>query len=101
MGDSVQGGPVRLAILLASAAGLIVLGMKTTGGPDGASASRTARHGTPGRIVAVVSRRSVPLIVRRQVRLPAPHGAAAIRVAGATYLMGGTRKNTRGGRVPV
>jgi Kelch motif len=101
MRDSGQGGPVRFAILLASIAGMVVLGVKTTGGPDGASASHAAGHGTPGKIIAVVSRRRVPFVVRHQVKLPRAHGAAAIRAAGATYLMGGTRRSARGKAVPV
>jgi Kelch motif len=100
MGDAGQGGPVRLAILLASIAGLLVLGVKTAGS-DNASASHALGHGTPGRIIAVVSRRSVPVTVRRQVAVPEKRGAAAIRVAGATYLIGGTRRTARGSRVPV
>jgi Kelch motif len=102
MGDSGQGGPVRLAILLASAAGLIILGIKTTGG-DGASASRRAAagHGTPGRIVAVASRRRPPAVVRGEAALPQKRGAATIGVAGATYMIGGTQRTAHGGRVPV
>jgi hypothetical protein len=101
MGDSGTGGPVRFAILLVSIAGLVALGVKTAGGPAGASARRTAAHGTPGTIIAVASRRRIPTLVRRQVHLPREHGAGAIRVAGATYLMGGTRRTARGVRMPV
>lgn len=103
MGDSVQGGPVRLAILLVSAAGLIVLGIKTTGGPDGASASRRAAesHGTPGRVVAVASRHRLPAVVRSKAALPQSRGAAAIGDAGATYMIGGTQRTAHGGRVTV
>jgi hypothetical protein len=102
MGDSVQGGPVRLAILLVSAAGLIIVGIKTTGGPVGASASRRAAagHGTPGRVVAVPSRR-LPAVVRGKAALPQRHGAAAISDAGSTYMIGGTQRTAQGGRVPV
>jgi hypothetical protein len=103
MGDAGQGGPVRLAILLASIAGLIGLGVQTARGPNGASASHgsSAAHGVPGKIIAVVSRRRVPMIVRREVIAPRASGAAAIRVAGSIYLMGGTRKSAGGSRVPV
>jgi hypothetical protein len=100
MGDVGQGGPVRLSILLASIAGLIVLGIKTAG-LEGASASHARGHGVAGRIVAVASRRRVPAVVRRQVAMTPASGAAAIRVAGATYLLGGTRRSPRGNRVPV
>jgi Kelch motif protein len=100
MGDVGRGGPVRLTILLASIAGLLVLGLKTAGS-ENASATHTAGHGAAGRIVAVVSRRSVPVMVRRQIALPAKRGAAAIRVAGATYMLGGTQRTAHGGRVPV
>jgi hypothetical protein len=103
MGDSVQGGPVRLAILLASAAGLIILGIKTTGGPDGASASRRAAagHGTPGRVIAVASRRRLPAVVRSRAAPSRKRGAAEISDAGATYVLGGTQRTAHGGRVPV
>jgi hypothetical protein len=98
MGDSGQGGPVRLAILLASIAGMVVIGVKTTGG--GASASHTALHGTPGRIVAVVSRR-VPAEVRERPNLPHKRGAAAVAVGGSAYLLGGTQRTAGAGRIPV
>jgi Kelch motif len=103
MGDAGQGGPVRLAILLGSIGGLILLGVQTSGGLEGVSASHgpVAGHGAAGRIIAVVSRRRVPLAVRRQVMAPRASGAAAINVAGATYLIGGTRRTAHGGRVPV
>jgi hypothetical protein len=101
--DAGQGGPVRLTILLASIAGLIVLGVKTASGPQGASASHgpIAGHGVPGKIVAIPSRRRLPFAVRRQTVPPGPSGAAAIRIAGETYLLGGTRKSSHGHRVPV
>jgi hypothetical protein len=100
MGDVGRGGPVRLAILLASIAGLAVLGIKSAG-LEGAAASHAPGHGVAGRIVAVASRRRVPTVVRRQVALPPASGAAAIKVAGATYLLGGTRKTPSGKRIPV
>jgi hypothetical protein len=101
--DAGQGGPVRLAILLASIAGLIVLGVKTAGGPAGASASHgpSAGHGVAGKIVAIPSRRRLPLVVHRQIVPPQTSGAAAIRIAGETYLLGGSRKGAHGHRVPV
>jgi hypothetical protein len=100
--DAGQGGPVRLAILLASIAGLIVVAFEASGGPEGASASHvpSAGHGVPGKIIAIPSRRRLPLVVRRHVIPSRPPGAAAINVAGSTYLMGGTRRNGRS-RVPV
>jgi hypothetical protein len=99
MADAGQGGLVRLGILLASIAALIVVWVKTL--DESASATRTTAHGAPGSIIAVAARRPIPKIVRRQVRLPRGRGVAAIRVAGATYLLGGTRRDTHGRRVPV
>jgi hypothetical protein len=98
MGDSGQGGPVRLAILLFSVAGMVFIGVKTTGG--GASASHATAHGTPGRIAAVASRK-VPDTVRRRPDLPRKRGAAPVAVGGAIYLLGGTQRTAHGGRVPV
>jgi hypothetical protein len=76
--DAGQGGPVRLAILLGSIAGLIVLAVEGAGGPEGASAShgQTAGHGVPGKIVAIPSRRRLPLVVHRQIVPPRPSGGA-------------------------
>jgi hypothetical protein len=101
MADAGQGGPVRLGILLTSIAALIIVGVKTAAGPEGASATHTTGHGVPGRIIAVASRRRIPRVVRRQVSFPRTRGSAAIRAAGATYLLGGARRNPRGDRVPV
>ncbi len=103
MGDAGQGGPVRLAILLASIAGLILVAFEANGGPEGASASHgtAAGHGVPGKIVALPSRRRLPLVVRRQIIPLRPSGAAAIKVAGSTYLIGGTRTSGGGSRAPV
>jgi hypothetical protein len=100
MRDAYEGGPVRLAVLLASIAILVVIGVKTVHGTKGASAS-AAGQGVPGRIVAVAARRPIPGRVRRQVALPPAHGSAAIRVAGATYLLGGIHRGARGHRRPV
>jgi hypothetical protein len=101
--DAGQGGPVRLAILLGSIAGLILMAFEASGGLEGASASHgtTAGQGVPGKIVAIPSRRRLPVVVRRQIIQPRPSGAAAIKVADATYLLGGTRRSGRGSRVPV
>ena len=101
--DAGQGGPVRLAILLASIAGLILMAFEASGGLEGASASHVASagHGVPGKIIALPSRRRLPSVVRRQIVPPRPSGAAAIKIAGATYLIGGTRRSGRGSRVPV
>lgn len=95
MGDSRQGGPVRLAILLVSIAGLVVLGIKTTGGSD-ASTSHATAHGQPGTILAVPARGAVP-----SRALPRKRGAAAVQAGGAIYLLGGTQRTAHGGRVPV
>jgi Kelch motif len=99
MGDSGQGGPVRLGILLASLAALAVIGVKSVN--EGASASRTAAHGSPGRILAVATRRRIPRAVRRQVAVPRAQGGAAIRVVGATYLLGGRRRDSHRGHKPT
>jgi hypothetical protein len=101
MGDAYQGGPVRLGVLLSSIAILVVVGVKTVNGTDGASASRATGHGVPGRIVAVAARRPIPRTTRRQVALPSARGSAPIRVAGATYLLGGIRRGAHGRRRPV
>ena len=92
---------MRLAVLLASIAMLVVIGVKTVHGTEGASASRTTGHGVPGRLVAIAVRRPIPRTVRRQVALPRARGSAAIRVAGATYLLGGIRRAAHGHRRPV
>ncbi len=89
---------MRLAILLFSVAGMVFIGVKTTGG--GASASHATAHGTPGRIVAVASRK-VPDTVRRRPDLPRKRGAAPVAVGGAIYLLGGTQRTAHGGRAPV
>jgi hypothetical protein len=101
MADAGTGGPVRLGILLASIALLTLVAFKTVKGTNGASASHGAGHGTPGWVIAVPARRQIPSAVRRQVALPNAHGSAAIKVAGATYLLGGTRRGPGGHRVPV
>jgi hypothetical protein len=96
-----QGGPVRLGVLLTSIAVLGVVGVKTVTGTEGASAGHAGGHGVPGRILAVATRRPIPRAVRRQVALPPAHGAAQIKVAGATYLLGGAHRDPRGHRRPV
>ncbi len=101
MRDAYEGGPVRFVVLLASIAILVVIGVKTVHGTEGASASRAAGHGMPGHIVAIAVRRPIPRTVRRQVALPQVRGSAAIRVAGATYLLGGVHRGADGRRRPV
>ena len=97
MGEAGQ-GRVRLGILLASIAALAVIGVKTATGPQGASATHTAGHGAPGRIIALASRRRISPVVRREVSLPPVHGSAVVRVAGVTYLLGGSRRGPHGTR---
>jgi hypothetical protein len=97
-----QRDPVRLAILIGSLAGLLVLGIKTAGGSDGASASqRAARDHRAGKVVAIAARRALPLSVRRRIAAPSRPGVATVRTSRATYLLGGTRRRARGVRVPV
>src|SRR2546422_1060883 len=55
MAGAGDGGPVRLAILIASIAGLIVLGVKTGGG-QGAAASHGMVGRSPGTVAAVGDR---------------------------------------------
>jgi hypothetical protein len=100
MAGAGQGGPVRLAILLASLGGLAVLAVGTGGGLEGATASHTGAHGVSGKILATIARRHVPAAVRRQLSVPHPPGAGAIRVAGSTYLLGGRRPRPGGPGVP-
>jgi hypothetical protein len=101
MGDSLQGGPVRLAILLASIAGMVVLGVKTAGGSD-ASASHGTAHGQPGIIVAAPARGSIPAEVGQRLgALPHKRGAAAVATGGTIYLLGGTQRTAHSGRIPV
>ncbi len=96
-------GPVRLAILICSLAGLVLLGVKTAGGTEGASASRraAAKDRPPGKIVATAERRPIPLSVRRQVASAHPADAATVRTTQATYILGGTRPGPGGARLPV
>ena len=103
MAGAGDGGPVRLAILLASIVGLIVLGVRTAGGPQGASASRraAARDHPAGRLVAIAARRALPLSVRRELAAPRAAGVAAVRTSHGTYLLGGTQRGPNGTRVPV
>ena len=101
MGDAYEGGPVRLGVLLASIAILVVVAVKTVHGTDGASASRADGHGVPGRVVAIAVRRQIPRPVRRQVAFPHVRGSAAVHVAGATYLLGGIHRDAHGRRRPV
>lgn len=103
MAGAGDGGPVRLAILVASIAVLAVLGVKGTGGSPGASASSraAARDHAPGEIVAIAARRSLPLSVRREIALPRAPRVATIRTSHATYLLGGIRRGSRGASIPV
>ena len=103
MAGAGDGGPVRLAILVASIVGLIVLGVRTAGGPQGASASRraAARDQPAGKLVAIAARRALPLSVRREVAAPRAAGVATVRTSRGTYLLGGTRRGLKGTRVPV
>jgi hypothetical protein len=103
MAGAGDGGPVRLAILVASIVGLIVLGVRTAGGPQGASASRraAARDHPAGKVVAIAARRALPLTVRREMAAPRAAGVATVRTSRATYLLGGTRHGPKGTRVPV
>jgi Kelch motif len=96
-------GPVRLAILICSIAGLVLLGVKTVGGTEGASASRraAARDHSPGKIVAIVARRRLPLSIRRQVGPPSPTGVATVQTTQATYLLGGIRPGPGGSSLPT
>jgi hypothetical protein len=95
-----EGGPVRLAILLGSLAGLLVLGLHTIGGAASAS-HRPATARVPGKIVAIAARRRLPLSVRRQLAVPRPSGPATVRTSRSTYLLGGTRRGVEGHVVPV
>jgi hypothetical protein len=96
-------GPVRLAILICSLVGLVLLGVKSVGGTEGASASRraAAREHPPGKVVAIADRRRLPLSVRRQLGLPHPPGVAMVRTTQAVYMLGGTRPGPGGSRLPV
>src|SRR5690242_6192923 len=95
--------PVRLAILIASLAGLVVLGVHTAGGPQGASASRrAARRGHfAGKVVAIAARRALPLTLRRRVARRHPSDGAIVRTSRATYVLGGTRRGAAGARIPI
>jgi hypothetical protein len=103
MAGAGDGGPVRLAILIASVAGLIALGVKTVSGSEGASASRRAatRDHPAGKVVAIAARRRLPLSVRRQLAFPRKAGVATVRTSRATYLLGGTRPGPKGAAIPV
>src|SRR5262245_19940085 len=95
--------PIRLAILLASIAGLVVVGVRTVGGAQGAPASRRAlaRDHPAGKVVAIAARRALPLHVRQELVAPSASGVATVRTPRATYLLGGTRRGAGGARVPV
>ena len=95
-----EGGPVRLAILLGSLAALLVLALHTIGGAASAS-RRPATARVPGKIVALAARRSLPLSVRRQLAAPRAPEVATVPTSTATYLLGGTRRGSKGHGVPV
>jgi hypothetical protein len=97
--NSDPGRPLRLAILLASLIGLAVLGLGVGGSLQSSGTSHLRAHGATGRIVATVARHRIPLVVRQQLALPHPGGAAAIKVTGTTYLLGGLHPGS--GRRPV
>jgi hypothetical protein len=83
-----QGGPVRLAILLVSIAGLLLLAVKTSGGSSSAPASIEPN---PGQITAVLTRRPIPPDVQTKLQAwnHVPPGATAIDAVGSTYAFGG------------
>ena len=92
---------MRLAILLGSLAGLLLIAVHTIGGSASAG-HRLATARNPGKIVAVAARRRLRLNVRRQLAAaPAPGPAATVRTSRATYLLGGTRRGAQGHQVPV
>jgi hypothetical protein len=95
-----EGGPARLAILLGSLAGLLLIAVHTIGGSASAG-HRPATARKPGKIVAVAARRRLPLSVRRQLAVAPAPGPASARTSRATYLLGGTRRGMQGHRVPV
>ena len=73
MAGAGDGGPVRLAILLGSIAGLALVGFHTM--TEGASAShRLAGSHGPGKIVALAPRRALPASVRRKLAAPGSDG---------------------------
>jgi hypothetical protein len=94
MGERGQGGPVRLAILMVSILGLVGVAVKTTGGSGGAVAHVEPN---PGKVMAVITRRTIPADVRTKLAAwsHVPSGASAIDVGGATYVVGGFN---RGGK---
>jgi hypothetical protein len=93
-------GPMRLAILLGSLAGLLLLALHSIGGAASAS-HRPPTARVPGKIVALAARRTLPLGIRRQLAVPRALGPATVRTSRATYLLGGTRPGAKGREVPV
>jgi hypothetical protein len=91
---------VRLAILLGSLTGLLVLALHAIGGAASAS-HRPATPRVSGKIVAIAARRTLPLSVSRQLAEPRAPGVATIRTPRVTYLLGGTRRGAKGHKVPV
>src|SRR4051794_14333122 len=101
MSGARRGDPVRLAILVGSIAGLILIGIKATTDTGGAAARHLSSPVLGDKVAAVVARRRVPAVVRRKIAAPGSPGAAAIRVGGATYLLGGVRQPAGGVPVPT
>jgi hypothetical protein len=104
MAGSGEGGPVRLAILIGSLAGISLIGFHTLS--EGASASHLFAGGRgPGKIVALAPRRALPRSVRRalaappatpRLKLRVPVKAAATATLGeTTYVLGGVRAGGR------
>jgi hypothetical protein len=104
MAGAGEGGPVRLAILLGSIAGLALAGVHTMS--EGASASHrlAGAHG-PGKIVALAPRRALPASVRRKLAAPLIRrrmklripvkGDATARLGERVYVLGGVRRDGR------
>jgi hypothetical protein len=104
MAGAGEGGPVRLAILLGSIAGLALVGFHTM--TEGASAShRLAGAHDPGKLVVLAPRRALPASVRRKLAAPRIRrrvklripvkGDATARLGERIYALGGVRANGR------
>jgi len=103
MAPADERGPVRLAILIGSIAALALIGIRTVESSAGASANHraAARDHSPGKVVAIATRRALPADVRDRLAPPAGPAVATVRTSRATYLLGGTRRAARGRRIPV
>jgi hypothetical protein len=104
MAGSGEGGPVRLAILIGSLAGISLIGFHTLS--EGASASHLFAGGRgPGKIVALAPRRALPRSVRRALAAPpvrprlklrvSVKAAATATLGETTYVLGGVRASGR------